>query len=499
MDCDDGSDESIHQNCTDNRYYCHDVEYLSIHNLSRIETVFIESSQLFDGKKDCPDGRDECSIGPLSFHSQSEMIASPGLRAMVWISGILAFLGNISVVYFTLHTIIKKRKALRLNRISHGHHTLLFNLSLADFLMSIYLLGVAVKSVTFSGDYCEEDLQWRSSTPCIALGVISMISSEMSVMVMLTMSVFRFVTIFKPFLTVASKQTDYIVKAVVTVAWATAIAISILPLIDSVRLNFVNEVSLHCHVFDSHIVKIDTVNVAVSRYVTMMQKSNGREALSYPTTIPQMNTVLGSICPSDTTPRWFGFYEQNSVCMPRIFATPSDPVWEISIALMTYNIVAFIILFVFYVLIIRVSNKQSKKLGRDSAIPKCKLQARVTRLLLSDFACWIPICIIGFLYASGGTISPTLYAACGIVLLPINSALNPFLYSSYCDNLIEAVLGLCGVKNPSISAKACNMLAKLPTDTDSQDKGIKKVNTEFSDLIGRSSTTILKTDTDSIN
>lgn len=496
VDCDDGSDESIDKNCTDSRYYCHDVEYLTTNNLSQIETLFIESSQLFDGKKDCPDGRDECNIGPLSFHSPTEMIASPGLRWMVWISGAMAFLGNIAVVCFTLRTVVKKRKSL--NPISCGHHTLLFNLALADFLMSIYLLGVAIRSVTFTGDYCEEDLQWRSSVTCSTLGVISMISSEMSVMVMLTMSVFRFVTIFKPLLTFASKETDFTVKIVVLMAWAIAITISILPLIDVLRLKFASEVALHCHVFDSHVVKVTTVEATVSRYLSLMQKTSN-VSLTFPTTISEMNEILLSICPGDTPPLWFGFYEQNSVCMPRILATPSDPVWEVSIALITYNIVAFFVLFIFYVLIIRTTIKQSKHLGRNSAIPKCKLQARVTRLLLSDFACWIPICIIGFLYASGSTISPNLYAACGIVLLPINSALNPFLYSSYCDKLIETVMGLCGWKKPHLSKKACTMLTKLPTETDSQDRNLKKVNTEFSDLMDRSIAVNLRMETDSID
>ena len=55
--------------------------------------------QVFDGREDCTDFSDECPIESANkreniFSSRYELIANPILRAMVWIMGILALVGN---------------------------------------------------------------------------------------------------------------------------------------------------------------------------------------------------------------------------------------------------------------------------------------------------------------------------------------------------------------------------------------------------------------------
>ena len=55
--------------------------------------------QVFDGRGDCTDFSDECPIESANkreniFSSRYELIANPILRAMVWIMGILALVGN---------------------------------------------------------------------------------------------------------------------------------------------------------------------------------------------------------------------------------------------------------------------------------------------------------------------------------------------------------------------------------------------------------------------
>ena len=48
----------------------------------------------------------------------------------------------------------------------------------------------------------------------------------------------------------------------------------------------------------------------------------------------------------------------------------------------------------------------------------------------TDFLCWMPIIIMGFLSASGAAeIPPDVYAWTAVIILPLNSALNPFLYT----------------------------------------------------------------------
>ena len=63
------------------------------------------------------------------------------------------------------------------------------------------------------------------------------------------------------------------------------------------------------------------------------------------------------------------------------------------------------------------------------------MQKKVFRVLATDFFCWVPISLMAMLSINGVPISNTAYAVSAIVLLPINSALNPIVYSNAIDVL----------------------------------------------------------------
>nr|KAG5686627.1 hypothetical protein BaRGS_011071 [Batillaria attramentaria]KAG5703872.1 hypothetical protein BaRGS_031506 [Batillaria attramentaria] len=54
---------------------------------------------------------------------------------------------------------------------------------------------------------------------------------------------------------------------------------------------------------------------------------------------------------------------------------------------------------------------------------------RLTTIVLSDFLCWFPIGLLGLLASTGTPISGEVNVAMAIFVLPLNSALNPFLYT----------------------------------------------------------------------
>ena len=55
------------------------------------------------------------------------------------------------------------------------------------------------------------------------------------------------------------------------------------------------------------------------------------------------------------------------------------------------------------------------------------MQKRISRLLMTDFFCWIPVCTMASLRIAGVSLSPDAYIASAGFLLPINSAMNPLL------------------------------------------------------------------------
>ena len=54
---------------------------------------------------------------------------------------------------------------------------------------------------------------------------------------------------------------------------------------------------------------------------------------------------------------------------------------------------------------------------------------RLISVVISDFLCWFPIGVLGLLASQGYAIPSEVNVAMAIFVLPLNSALNPFLYS----------------------------------------------------------------------
>ena len=78
---------------------------------------------------------------------------------------------------------------------------LLTNLAVADLLMGVgvYLLTIAVIDVRWQGEYFNHDVEWRSGIGCQIVGVLSVLSSEVSVPILTIITVDRFICIIFPF------------------------------------------------------------------------------------------------------------------------------------------------------------------------------------------------------------------------------------------------------------------------------------------------------------
>ena len=59
----------------------------------------------------------------------------------------------------------------------------------------------------------------------------------------------------------------------------------------------------------------------------------------------------------------------------------------------------------------------------------CVLAHRLITVAMSDFLCWFPIGLLGLLASSGTPVPGEVSVAMAILAFPINSALNPFLYT----------------------------------------------------------------------
>ncbi|GFS75354.1 relaxin receptor 1 [Nephila pilipes] len=124
------------------------------------------------------------------------------------------------------------------------------------------------------------------------------------------------------------------------------------------------------------------------------------------------------------------FYGNNGVCLPLHIHDPFGQAWEYSTFLFCgLNFAAFLyILFAYISMFFTISHS---KIGlrctqqqQDRNIAK-----RFFFIVATDFLCWVPIVFIKVIAMSGVPIQEDLYAWVAVFLLPVNSAINPILYT----------------------------------------------------------------------
>lgn len=109
-----------------------------------------------------------CDSPKNEFSSCEDMMKSPAVRVCVWLLGILALVGNLSVI-------IWRRVYSEDNKIQSFLFT---NLAVADLLMGVYLIIIAVQDTRWQGEYFKHDVNWRMGVLCQITGALSMLSSE---------------------------------------------------------------------------------------------------------------------------------------------------------------------------------------------------------------------------------------------------------------------------------------------------------------------------------
>ena len=125
------------------------------------------------------------------FSSCEDLMRSNALRALLWVIGIFSLLGNVASLVYRF---VFDRQRLRI-----GYGIFVTNLAIADFLMGIYLITIAIADVTYRGIYIYNEETWRSSGWCKMAGVLSTMSSEASVLFICLITIDRLFVIRYPF------------------------------------------------------------------------------------------------------------------------------------------------------------------------------------------------------------------------------------------------------------------------------------------------------------
>lgn len=93
--------------------------------------------------------------------------------------------------------------------------------------MGVYLLAIGINDVTFADKYLESALGWMYSWKCTVIGVLAMISSELSVLILTIVAIerYRSITFNSRLVTVTSA------RVLMALAWLVSFTLAVFPLI----------------------------------------------------------------------------------------------------------------------------------------------------------------------------------------------------------------------------------------------------------------------------
>ena len=429
--CGDGSDESA---CTNN-FICDS------------NTRIISKTQTCDGKYDCSDMTDECSQ-----QCSRQILESSGLKVSSLTIGGVAVLANLVIMVKNTGNLKRCRTSVAL-----VNKALIFLISFGDFLVGCYLLVIAIyDTVIFNNGYCQRQIEWLTSFQCSTIGVVSTIGSQISLFAMTGLSTVRLNGI-RGSLRVPGGVTlgKYLKVAlgVVCIAMAST-AIAITPVISALQDYFVNgyKFSEELRLFIGTQNKEKVLGVLEAYYGRMKETS-----LSWEMIFKMFRNMFshdeGNVDYSDTVTK-LEFYGNDGVCLFKYFVKRNDPQRNFVWALLALNFVCFVFISISYILIGIVSRDSSRSLANSQNRSQInernrKMSRRITIIITTDFCCWVPFIVICVLHSIEILDATPWYSLFSMIILPINSVINPFLYD-------DSVTGLLRIPFHSIYTRVSN-------------------------------------------
>ncbi|XP_038051156.1 G-protein coupled receptor GRL101-like [Patiria miniata] len=317
----------------------------------------------------------------------SQLVPNYVLKAFMWILGISAVVGNLFVMVWRYREKTGNRAGLIINSF------LVVNLAGADALMGLYMLIIAGADVHYGARYFEVSDEWRTSAACKAAGFISIMANEASVFLLVFISVARFMFVVFPFFT--NRRLSFkVAKIVVGVVWLLTVILAV-----------VSTVLASDEASEAYGLSDVCIGLPLTTRVTGLE-------------IKEQVINVG------------GFGE---VTYARPVPISQSATWVFSIVIfLGVNLFSFCLILACYVAIfvkVKVTARRVRsRSARDES--EVRMAVKMAAIVLTDFLCWIPVIVMGILFQAGVVENnPEVFVWSVVFILPINSSINPYLYT----------------------------------------------------------------------
>ncbi|KAL8580965.1 hypothetical protein ACOMHN_017532 [Nucella lapillus] len=294
----------------------------------------------------------DCVAPRDGISSCEDLLQSWTYRGFLWLVVCLSLTGN---VFCCCARLFAKRLAS-----SSGFSVFVTNLTIADFLMGVYITIIGAADERFRGRYLYNDDIWKHSVTCKVAGFLSLLSSEVSALIIWFITLDRFIVLHFPFSTMRFNRTSAAVACLLT--WVAGWCLATIPLLP-------------------------------------------------------------------VTSHW-EFYSQTGICLPlsvtrQVF---KGRVYSFSV-LIVLNFITFVFVSVGQALIYWTIQNNALKTDSTKVSQDMTIARRLITIAVTDFLCWFPIGLCGLLALAGTPIPGEVNVVLAIFVLPLNSAINPFLYT----------------------------------------------------------------------
>ncbi|XP_015771310.1 PREDICTED: G-protein coupled receptor GRL101-like isoform X2 [Acropora digitifera] len=346
------------------------IAFNAFYGLRNLKKIYVDESILCcyaggaDSGGSCLSPTHQLPLTKNEFSDCSDMMKNRGVQVCVWILGLTALLGNLLVIL--MRVVVKEDNKV--------HSFLLTNLAMSDLLMGIYLLIITMKDVQWQGVYFAHDYKWRSGVPCALTGVLSMVSSEVSVLMLTVITTDRLICVVFPFK--VRRMNRSVALAVVGGVWVFGVLLSVIPILG---LEYFYD-----------------------------KKRN------------------------------VGFYGKSAVCLPLQLSAERMAGWEYAVGIFIgLNFVSFVYILVAYIVMFMSVKSASKKVRSTNMKRESQMARRMLFIILTDFLCWMPVILIGVLSLLRKFHDPEkqAYVWIAVFVLPVNSSINPILYTFSTPNV----------------------------------------------------------------
>ena len=390
------------------------------------------------------------------------------------IAGVLSLAGNAVVFNRTLRVLHHRRNVL--STVQRVHNILLLNLAMADFLMGLYLSILALlKLLDKTGNFPEIRGMLRFTPLCSFLGILNFISSQVSVTMLVTMASFRLQSVRKPY----KRVNERTATSSAALCWFVWLLLAIIPVINTDELQkiFVKQVKFQI-ISPSNVTQQthDNVNYeSLKGIVSNVLNASDTDCVLPASPSWSVLITLAKNFQLYGNETLLGFYNRQSWCGVNYMVNRNQPSDSYTLTIVSYNFVAFVYIAACYVYILcktsnnngcnnfkRYLNQVSAHFPHSSHEPENnekgtkytkpkedeKMHKLIARILITDFICWVPLCLLSFSHAACSSPDSAdkclkgkrrLLSLICLVLVPLNSFVNPLLYSERLRNSLANV------------------------------------------------------------